>query len=310
LRNYDGSPRFVNGQRLFVSARPYAEPMVKSPVFARTWYDSSEVPTQFVDAIQRAEFFGKAPEKWHTLLLPRISTERTIVLIRGTYRYSLNADGTCCAYVLIDENTFANALFPATVADNTTVMGAAELSGDIQTHEISTFLFPNAFLYANGDPTQCCILGFHSYDTEPGSVSNQWKEKRYVMNYSSWITPGLFGPAFEDVTALSHEISETFNDPWGTNPTPWWLAPNGNCQDDLETGDVVEGLPNATLPITVNGFTYHPQNEALLQWFAGEEHSTAIDKAYSYPDKTVLTSPAISQPVGCTAPAAAAKKAN
>lgn len=130
-----------------------------------------------------------------------------------------------------------------------------------------TFLFANTLL-DDTVPANCCILGFHSYDLEPGSAANGWREKRYVMNYSSWISPGLFGDAFTDIIALSHEISEAFNDPFVNNTTPWWLAPNHLCQNNLETGDVIEGLPNSTFPITMNGFTYHPQNEALLQWFA------------------------------------------
>jgi len=82
--------------------------------------------------------------------------------------------------------------------------------------------------------------------------------------------PNLFGSAFVDVTAHSHEIAETYNDPFVAsdgihNITPWWLAPNGVRQNNLETGDVIEGLPSATFPITLGGFTYHPQNEALLQ---------------------------------------------
>ena len=34
---------------------------------------------------------------------------------------------------------------------------------------------------------------------------------------------------------------------------------------------------------------YHPQNEALLQWFEFESPSSAIDGAYSYPNESVLT---------------------
>jgi hypothetical protein len=113
------------------------------------------------------------------------------------------------------------------------------------------------------------------------------------VNYSSWISPGLFGE-FQDVTALSHEIAETYNDPFVVsdsvhNLTPWWLAPNGNCQNSLETGDVIEGLPSATFPIFLNGFTYHPQNEALLQWFEFESPSSALGGAYSYPNTSTLT---------------------
>jgi len=166
---------------------------------------------------------------------------------------------------------------------------------------MSSFLFPNVFLYF-GDPSNCCVIGFHSYDFEPGSTPST--ELRYVANYSSWITPGLFGDGFADVTALSHEIAETYNDPFVAsdgvhNITPWWLSPNGNCQDNLETGDVVEGLPNATYPVTMNGFTYHPQNEALLPYFEFEQPSTAIDHAYSYPNESVLTGPSPLQNPGC-----------
>ena len=138
------------------------------------------------------------------------------------------------------------------------------------------------------------MLGYHSYDIEPGIPANGNLERRYVMNYSSWISPGLFRGGLADVTALSHELSETFNDPFVAsdgvhNITPWWLSPNGNCQNTLEVGDVIEGLPNEVYPIALHGYTYHPQNEALLPWFEFREESFAIDGAYSYPDETVLT---------------------
>jgi hypothetical protein len=301
LRNADGTVRYVNGKRLYSDATQYVKPVLSSPVFSDSFYSSSDEPTQFTDAVQRAEFIQKADDQWHTLLKPRGATPRTMVLLKGTYRFAPNADGTCCAYVLIDYNTFVNALFPATATDTTTPVGAAENAGDVHTADISTFLFPNAFLYI-GVPANCCVLGFHSYDLEPGGADNGFREKRYVLNYSSWISPGLFGPSFTDITALSHEMAETFNDPFVNNATPWWLSPNTNCQNNLETGDVIEGLPNSVYPIVLNGKTWHPQNEALLQWFAGVTPSTAISKAYSYPDPTVLTSANVSQTVGCTAP--------
>ena len=302
LRNYDGSPRFVNGQRLYSDATRYVKPVLSSPVFSDSFYGSSDSPTQFTDAVQRAEFIHQSDEQWHTLLRPSVQTPRTMVLKRGTYRFVLNTDGTCCAYVLIDINTFQNELFPPTATDTTTVMGAAENAGDIHTRDVSTFLFPNAFLYFNNDPTQCCVIGFHSYDLEPGTPANGLREKRYVMDCASWISPGIFGGNFEDITALSHELCETFNDPFVNNATPWWLSPNGNCQNNLETGDVIEGLPDAQYPIVLNSTTYHPQNEALLQWFAGVTPSNAISKAYSYPDTGVLTSANVSQLVGCAGP--------
>ena len=39
------------------------------------------------------------------------------------------------------------------------------------------------------------------------------------------ISPGIFGGGFEDVTAISHEIAETFDDPFVNNITPRWQFP-------------------------------------------------------------------------------------
>jgi len=301
LRNADGSPRFVNGQPLISRPDAFIAPVLNSPVFQNADYTSSPVPTQVTDAVQRAEFFGKEKDDWHTLLAPSVKTGRTMVLLRGTYQFALNPDGSCCAFVLVDFATFVNALFPATADDTTTPVGAAENAGDITTKDMSTFLFPNTYLFSG---SSCCTLGFHTYDFEPGDDSNGNVERRYVLNYSSWISPGLFGGGFEDITALSHEIAETYNDPFVAsdgvhNVTPWWLAPNGLCQNNLETGDVIEGLPDGVFPITMNGMTYHPQNEALLQWFEFESPSSAIDSAYSYPNEQTLTSLSPLERPGC-----------
>jgi hypothetical protein len=51
-----------------------------------------------------------------------------------------------------------------------------------------------------------------------------------------------------------------------------------------------------------HGVTYHPQNEALLQWFSFHHHSDALDGAFSYPDPSVLPGPPVRQQVGCAGP--------
>jgi hypothetical protein len=208
--------------------------------------------------------------------------------------YALNSDGTCCAYMLIDDNTFGNLLLPPTYpVDNTTVIGAAELAGDMTTRDLSTLLFNNVCLF-HTKPSNCCVLGYHTYDFEPGIPQNGNLPRLYVMNYSSWISPMLFGGGFEDITAMSHEVCETFNDPFTNNITPWWLSVdpisgNGNCQDDLETGDVVEVLSiNPVYAVALHNRTYHPQNEALFPWFAFESPSRARLRAYRFPDETTL----------------------
>lgn len=337
LRNADGSPRFVkviNGRtitcgtptepgckRLFFDPTPFIELVLESPVFSNSNYTSSPAPTQFADAVARAEYQG-APDDWHTLLAPSVKTMQTMVINQDktcgigkgkggncNYLFAVNPDGTCCFFVFLNVNTFQNELFPSTSTfppDSSTPVGAAEAAGDITTKSVSTFFFPPAYLFApERHARPCCIGGFHSFDFELDANN---KPLLFVLNYSTWDQPIFRNPTTLDVTGLSHEISETYNDPFvaafGPDITPFWLAPNGNCQHNLEVGDVIEGLPHQVFPITMpNGFTYHPQVEALLQWFEFQSPSTALHGAYSYPDETTLTSlsPGPLKP-GCVAP--------
>ena len=282
-----------NGHPLYYDATQYVQPVVNSPIFQKARYSSSKRPTQFTDAVMRAEFHHGAKGRWHTLLTPVIAPNYVMKVPYGSYYYALNRDGSCCAFVLIDSNKFSSLFLPTGTADSSTPAGNAEISGEIATQDISIFLFPNTYLYV-GNPKNCCILGFHTVDYQPGTTRNRNLPRGYVLNYSSWITPGTFSSGPEDISAVSHEIAETFNDPFVAGDgihgiTPWWLSPNGNCEDVLEDGDAIEGLPNATYPMTLNHYTYHPQNEALLPWFEFERHSNAIGHAYSYPNASTLT---------------------
>ncbi|HZC05135.1 MAG TPA: hypothetical protein VE338_05805 [Ktedonobacterales bacterium] len=298
LLNPDGSVAFTD------DPMSHLDNLLQSPIFQNAQFSSSSTPTQYTDAVQRAEYASSARSDWHTMLVPQVKTERTMQIPSGKYFARLNGDGSV-RYVLLDAFTFENALFPATATDTTTPMGAAEHAGDITTKDVSTFFFNNAYLYV-GSRANCCILGFHTYDYEPGDASNGNVQRDYVVNYSSWISAGLFGStkdAPQDVTAVSHELSETFNDPFVAadgihNITPWWQS-SFNCQNNLEDGDVIEGLPNDNYVMSMNGFTYHVQNEALHQWFEGVSPSDATGGGYSYPDPTTLTSPAVSQPYNC-----------
>jgi hypothetical protein len=307
LDDKNGNLRFVNGQPLISPATPFIAPVLGSPVFSNFTYSSGADPTQFSDAIQRAQYFNKMKPDWHTVLGPAPKAALTMRIRQSAtcptgpnfagcnYVFALNSDGTCCRYILVNDNppdfVFETGFFGIIVNDI--------VNNVITTQDISTFLFPNVYLFF-GNTRNCCVLGFHTYVFEPNSDP----EKRWVLNYSSWIGPGLFRGLFQDVTAISHEIAETYNDPFVVSDnvhdlTPWWLAPNGNCGDVLETGDVIEGLPNSTFPIFLNGFLYHPQNEGLLQWFEFESPSSALGGAYSYPNTGVLTKLSPSQKAFC-----------
>jgi hypothetical protein len=309
LLNAEGEQRYVRGARLFISSNHLVDGVLQSPVFQNFTYSSSRTPTQYVDAVQRAEFHSVLEDEdnaWHTILKPSVKNGYRIKIPYGKYQFSLRTDGSCCAFVIVDDPTFSNMLFPPTYpVDNTTVLGAAELSGDVTTKTIATLLFSDIYLYENGDPTQCCVLGYHTLDFEPGTAANGNLPRFYVMNFASWVAPGHFRPGIQDIVVLSHEVAEIFNDPFvgfdGVhNVTPWWISPDGkHCQDDLEVGDVVEALPDPTYPITLNGFTYHPQTVALLEWFEFKKHSQAIDGAYSYPDVTLLGALSPVEKAGC-----------
>lgn len=276
-----------------------------SPEFVSNTYTNGQ--GQFNDQMMRAEFanelHGEAGSEWHTILRPRLRTARTIkvpyLTASGTKAWYYFVDGAGHPVLgAIDADTFGNLLFPATYPiDSSTPVGAAELAGDITTHDLSTFLFNNTVLFSGGDINNCCVIGFHSYDYEPGTQRNGNLPRLYVLDYASWLSPGLFNFGFEDMTPWSHEMAETFNDPFINNLTPWWLSVDpftgaGNCQNNLEVGDVVEVL-NSLNPVSTipgNGFTYHVQNEALFPWFAFESPSTANLGAYSFPDETTLLS--------------------
>ena len=285
---------------------PFSTLTTHSPNFANFVYDSSTVATQFGDAVQRAEFFSSAKPTWHTKLKPSIVNQVTITVPK-TVQVQLS-DGTIIV---------ATAYFTGTAADGSTFVLMLDLlfnaffddqvvndivDGNFPTNALNYEQFPNTFLFSlnTSDPTipgSCCVLGFHTYFFETGLAP----QPRWVTIFSSYISPGLFGAGFQDVTALSHETAESLNDPFINNRTPVWQFPGSTaCQGNLETGDPVEVLANATVPITllVSGkpFVFHPQTEALLQWFEMAPTSNAVDGAFSYPDETALPASAVPCP--------------
>src|SRR5205085_8272964 len=143
------------------------------------------------------------------------------------------------------------------------------------TNALNLAVYPNTFLFSidnQGQFASCCTLGFHTFFADPTVTPTP----RWVFGFASWTSPGIFGGGTQDITPLSHEISEAFNDPFVDNATPVWQFPGVPatakiCQDNLETGDPAEVLPVGVVPITLRErrevFTYHPQTEALLQWF-------------------------------------------
>lgn len=274
---------------------PFEDLIEDSPNFLNANYSVGN--TQFGDAVQRAEFSNMMDEDWHTLLSPSI-VNRATLQIPATVQVQFS-DGTVIT---------VPGYITQTAADGSTVVFLLDVlfnfldfnqavndinAGDFTTDAINYHVYPNTFLFSVADEQgdlSCCVLGFHEYIFDPTVTPTP----RWIYAFASWISPGTFGARFQDVTALSHETSEALNDPFGNNIVPTWQFPgtSGGCQANLETGDPVEVLPNATVPIVTREkhevFQYHPQTEALLQWFEIGNPSNAIGGAFSYPNTAAL----------------------
>jgi hypothetical protein len=107
----------------------------------------------------------------------------------------------------------------------------------------------NTFLYVHV-VNNCCIAGYHGATASRNGNGDQ-QVQPYI--YAGWGDPGIFlNPSFQDVLALSHEVSEWMNDPFVNNPTPPWQFANGaGCQANLENGDPLEVLENAAFPVSM-----------------------------------------------------------
>jgi hypothetical protein len=296
LLNPDGSVNKV------VSYNPFESTTLDSPVFQNALYGDGR--TQFADAIQRAEFFNTMKQNWHTRLDPSVVNRITVTVPRfvnvrlpdGTVKqvqnYYLGTAPNGDPFVeLLD-------LFFNSVFDNAVINDIND--GNDTTDAFNMQLYPNTLLFSinsQGQFSDCCVLGFHTYFLDSSTVP----QPRWIVAFASWISPGVISPGFQDVTGLSHEVTEAYDDPFVNTVVPRWQFPGEPanstvCQGNLETGDPVEVLPDDTvsIPLRENGkiFTFHPQTEALLQWFGQGPASNAIDGAFSYPNENALPSSA------------------
>ncbi len=292
-----------------VSYAPFEQKTLSSPNFVPLDYRSGH-NVEYADAVHRAEFYNSMKSNWHTVLFPQVVNRVTL-----TVPYAVNVE--------LDNGDIveARSYFTGTASDgNTYVLLLSPLFdflfdnevvneinlGNFTTNGVAMTLFPNTFLFdlntSNPNtPGSCCALGFHTYFLEGGV----FPQPRWITVFASWVSPGVFPAGFQDVVAISHETSESFDDPFLDNGTPNWQFPGQPakstvCQANLETGDPIEGLANATSAIEVKqggkATVYHPQNIALYQWFEMGATSSAIDGAFSFPNETALPTSAIPCP--------------
>ena len=158
---------------------------------------------------------------------------------------------------------------------------------DIQPDELPIFVTYNVFADA---------LGYH--DAFPVGKSDG-TETLQTLVYTSWFEPAVFGDLLADVSTFNHELGEWLNDPYVNNIVPEWAYPplNTECASNpyLEVGDPQGNGPQfadfPTVPIPLNGYTYHLQDLVMLPWFTGEVPSSAQNGWYDFPDTHQITKP-------------------
>jgi hypothetical protein len=303
LLNADGSFRVT------VPFAPFEDLTEDSPNFEESNFTSGH-HIQYGDAIHRAQFFNNMAEDWHTVLSgPTFVNRITLTIPRFVnVRFPDGSIKAVQAYFLgtaPDGSLFVELLDLLHNALNTNAVVNDINAGNFTTDALNINMYPNTFLFSINNQGQfagCCVLGFHTFFLESGVTP----QPRWLFNFASWISPGLFGAGFQDVTALSHEIAETFADPFVNTRTPNWQFPGEPptakvCQSNLEEGDPIEVLASATIPILLKErkevFNYHPQIIPLLQWFEMGTTSDAIGGAFSYPDTTTLPHSALPCPL-------------
>ncbi|GCE12967.1 hypothetical protein KTT_28260 [Tengunoibacter tsumagoiensis] len=236
-----------------------------SPIFTKADFTSGH--TQYGDAIQRAEFWkyvSNGSKNYHVLLSePKIY--KTVTLnVPAEYGIEGPSRRTGAPLGRVDVNWF-----------DTQLQGLL-FSLNLSPKTLPIFLDYNTFLYDGGDPANCCILGYHN--ALPVTTASG-DSKIYTYAFAAYSDPGLFGSLpIEDIHALSHEISEWYNDPFTDNLTPNWtspLSPQYGCSNILEVGDPLVGIA-----FDVKG--YHPQDETFYSWFARQDPSLGIGGKYTY----------------------------
>jgi hypothetical protein len=196
--------------------------------------------TQYLDAVQRASFWGSASSNqgYHVLLgTPTVEPEVT---------YTVPAkDGTTAVDFGISVLNVKIGWF------NHKVEGLIS-SLHIPATAIPIFEITQTYLVQGGG---CCIGGYHSVT----GTQKPYIAATYVQ------TAGKFS---QDVSALSHEVAETLNDPTTFNNSPCGI---------YEVGDPLErGSNYGAYPYALNGFTYNLQDIVLPPYF-GAPTSTSVN---------------------------------
>jgi len=197
---------------------------------------------QYEDAFQKANW-NKVNVPYHVLLNATVAAPITI-------------DGTTAGFPVFN-NACGQAVGEFDIFAFDSIIESVYQGMGIPKTTLPLFISYNVFLTEFGG---CCILGYHSSDAVDQTYS-----------FAAYNDPGLFTASqIQDVHALSHELGEWMDDPFGLNPTPNWggLGQVPGCQNNLEVGDPVTGIgfPSG-VSMPPDNFVYHPEDLVFHGWF-------------------------------------------
>jgi len=213
--------------------------------------------TQYIDAFQRANFWKQvqtfSPD-YHVRFVVAVVPQQKIAVSSAN---GTTMSGPCARIGLIDID-----FFDQVAQDLIRTLAIPPTS-------LPVFLEYNTFFYESSR-SNCCILGYHGVTSADQTYAS-----------ATYSDPGLFGSSMlQDVHALSHELAEWVDDPFGDNATPGWSGGQAEtCQFNLEVGDPVSGIG---FPAVLNGKTYHLQDLVFLPWFARKAISKSINGQYTF----------------------------
>jgi hypothetical protein len=246
----------------FGTTQSVVQSIVNSPLFQNAAFTPGGTlvgTTQYIDAFQRANFWNDVSTTsphYHLRLHQPYIAKTLQVNVPALYGTTVPGPGAPIGEVGIN-------YFNLWLTTELTKI-------NLQPATLLIFVTYNTFFTQNG----CCILGFHEASGTTGANAK-------TVAVAAYSDPGLFTMPIEDIHALSHEIGEWANDPFGNNPVPGWSAGQalGSCQTNLEVGDPVTGI---AFDVTLNGMTYHPEDLVFLSWFARQTPSTAVNGWYTF----------------------------
>jgi hypothetical protein len=231
--------------------------IASSPLFKSDGPYNTGDTTQYVDAIQRAEFWSSISSNssnYHLLLGQPTIQPAVNLSVPAASGSSSSATG---GNAQVDIDWFSPQ------ADS-----LATSSSALSPSHLTIFAAVDIDMY-QGDPSQCCIGGYHTAVQDNSGNT-------FTYSYASFDTAP--GGAFSDVAALSHELAEWANDPLTNNTVPSWSVPaqpQYGCSSTLEVGD----------PLVGNTFTmsgYNLQDEAFFSWFSRDTPSQGYNGRYDY----------------------------